>query len=139
MLVKPSKHRKLRGVKKLKELSTKKDFAERSLKVQSTGEIAEEGASKFKMSRSLPKFDRGIKWYSSIVGSLEDQKHDYCFPIGFFALIATSSILLISVPVVFSSPDGWSCNKNVKPQTLILFGMWYSRESLQGLANKEHY
>jgi len=31
----------------------------------------------------------------------------------FFALIVTSSILLISVPVVFASPDGWSSNKNV--------------------------
>ncbi|CAN4095403.1 unnamed protein product [Withania somnifera] len=30
-----------------------------------------------------------------------------------FALIATSLILLISVPVIFDSPDGWSSNKNV--------------------------
>ncbi|KAK8330770.1 hypothetical protein V6Z11_A10G028900 [Gossypium hirsutum] len=30
-----------------------------------------------------------------------------------FALIATSSILLISVPVVFASPYGWLSNKNI--------------------------
>ncbi|KAL8216845.1 hypothetical protein R6Q57_023682 [Mikania cordata] len=35
------------------------------------------------------------------------------FQLVVFALIATSSILLISVPVVFASPDGWSSNKNV--------------------------
>lgn len=35
------------------------------------------------------------------------------FQLAVFALIATSSILLISVPVVFASPDGWSSNKNV--------------------------
>lgn len=34
------------------------------------------------------------------------------FQLAVFALIATSSILLISVPVVFASPDGWSSNKN---------------------------
>lgn len=35
------------------------------------------------------------------------------FQLAVFALIATSLILLISVPVVFASPDGWSSNKNV--------------------------
>ncbi|KAK9140493.1 hypothetical protein Scep_010174 [Stephania cephalantha] len=35
------------------------------------------------------------------------------FRLAVFALIATSSILLISVPVVFASPDGWPSNKNV--------------------------
>lgn len=35
------------------------------------------------------------------------------FQLAVFALIATSSILLISVPVVFASPDGWSSNKNI--------------------------
>nr|YP_011027450.1 LhbA [Sedum sediforme]WQN01784.1 LhbA [Sedum sediforme] len=34
------------------------------------------------------------------------------FQLTVFALITTSSILLISVPVVFASPDGWSTNKN---------------------------
>lgn len=35
------------------------------------------------------------------------------FQLAVFALIVTSSILLIGVPVVFASPDGWSSNKNV--------------------------
>ncbi|KAM0934106.1 putative photosystem II PsbZ, reaction centre, photosystem II PsbZ superfamily [Dioscorea sansibarensis] len=35
------------------------------------------------------------------------------FQLAVFALIATSSILLISVPVVFASSDGWSSKKNV--------------------------
>nr|ABU50952.1 truncated PsbZ [Elaeis guineensis] len=33
------------------------------------------------------------------------------FQLAVFALIATSSILLISVPVVFASSDGWSVTK----------------------------
>nr|YP_010954139.1 photosystem II protein Z [Hydrobryum floribundum]WMV01534.1 photosystem II protein Z [Hydrobryum floribundum]WMV01611.1 photosystem II protein Z [Hydrobryum floribundum] len=35
------------------------------------------------------------------------------FQLAVFALIAISLILVISVPVVFSSPDGWSNNKNI--------------------------
>nr|YP_009309829.1 photosystem II protein Z [Orobanche rapum-genistae]ALJ02283.1 photosystem II protein Z [Orobanche rapum-genistae] len=35
------------------------------------------------------------------------------FQLAVFALIATSSILFISIPVVFASPDGWSINKNI--------------------------
>lgn len=35
------------------------------------------------------------------------------FQLAVFALIATSLILLISVPVVFASSDDWSSNKNV--------------------------
>nr|YP_010472996.1 photosystem II protein Z [Eriocaulon truncatum]UVH66444.1 photosystem II protein Z [Eriocaulon truncatum]UVH66699.1 photosystem II protein Z [Eriocaulon truncatum] len=35
------------------------------------------------------------------------------FQLSVFALIVTSSVLLISVPVVFASPDGWLNNKNV--------------------------
>nr|YP_010760138.1 photosystem II protein Z [Cuscuta vandevenderi]WEY30095.1 photosystem II protein Z [Cuscuta vandevenderi] len=30
-----------------------------------------------------------------------------------FALVITSFILLISVPVIFASPEGWSSKKNV--------------------------
>nr|YP_010881257.1 PsbZ [Fossombronia foveolata]WIA67210.1 PsbZ [Fossombronia foveolata] len=30
-----------------------------------------------------------------------------------FALIATSFLLVIGVPVVLASPDGWSSNKNI--------------------------
>nr|YP_010294592.1 photosystem II protein Z [Xyris pauciflora]ULQ68730.1 photosystem II protein Z [Xyris pauciflora] len=35
------------------------------------------------------------------------------FQLAVFALIVTSSVLLISVPVVFASPEGWLNNKNV--------------------------
>nr|YP_010169703.1 photosystem II protein Z [Vigna subterranea]QRZ59524.1 photosystem II protein Z [Vigna subterranea] len=35
------------------------------------------------------------------------------FQLAVFALIAISFILLISVPVVFASPESWSNNKNV--------------------------
>ncbi|EMS61694.1 Photosystem II reaction center protein Z [Triticum urartu] len=35
------------------------------------------------------------------------------FQLAVFALIATSSVLVISVPLVFASPDGWSNNKNI--------------------------
>nr|YP_010473421.1 photosystem II protein Z [Eriocaulon tonkinense]UVH67039.1 photosystem II protein Z [Eriocaulon tonkinense]UVH67803.1 photosystem II protein Z [Eriocaulon tonkinense] len=35
------------------------------------------------------------------------------FQLSVFALIVTSSVLLISVPLVFASPDGWLNNKNV--------------------------
>nr|YP_010251271.1 photosystem II protein Z [Gentiana haynaldii]QTW90840.1 photosystem II protein Z [Gentiana haynaldii] len=35
------------------------------------------------------------------------------FQLAVFALIIISSILLISVPVVFVSPDGWLSNKKV--------------------------
>ncbi|CAN4101498.1 unnamed protein product [Withania somnifera] len=35
------------------------------------------------------------------------------FQLVVFVLIATSLILLISIPIVFASPDGWSSNKNI--------------------------
>lgn len=35
------------------------------------------------------------------------------FQLAVFALIVTSLILLISVPLVFASPDGWLGNKNI--------------------------
>uniref|UniRef100_A0ACD5X0V5 Uncharacterized protein n=1 Tax=Avena sativa TaxID=4498 RepID=A0ACD5X0V5_AVESA len=35
------------------------------------------------------------------------------FQLAVFALIVTSSVLIISVPLVFASPDGWLNNKNV--------------------------
>ncbi|KAK7326855.1 hypothetical protein VNO80_32181 [Phaseolus coccineus] len=35
------------------------------------------------------------------------------FQLAVFALIAISFLLLISVPVLFASPEGWSNNKNV--------------------------
>lgn len=57
--------------------------------------------------------ERGIKWYSSFVVAWRIRSMTIAFQLAVFALIATSSILLISVPVVFASPDGWSSNKNV--------------------------
>ncbi|KAL4194770.1 hypothetical protein AMTRI_Chr05g70130 [Amborella trichopoda] len=74
----------------------------------------------------------GIKWYSSFVGSLEDYNHAYCFPIGCFALIVTSSILLISVPVVFASSNGRSSNKNI-----VFFGtsLWIELVFLVAILN----
>ncbi|KAI4993409.1 hypothetical protein ZWY2020_007722 [Hordeum vulgare] len=35
------------------------------------------------------------------------------FQLAVFALIVTSSVLVIVVPLVFASPYGWSNNKNV--------------------------
>lgn len=58
--------------------------------------------------------DKEIKWY--IILLLVDwriRNMTIAFQLAVFALIVTSSILLISVPVVFASPDGWSGNKNV--------------------------
>nr|ASV64017.1 PsbZ [Buddleja mendozensis] len=54
------------------------------------------------------------------------------FQLAVFALIATSSILLISVPVVFAFPDGWSSNKNV-----VFFGtsLWIGLVFLVGILN----
>ncbi|GMP91365.1 hypothetical protein CsSME_00042098 [Camellia sinensis var. sinensis] len=54
------------------------------------------------------------------------------FQLAVFALIATSSILLSSVPAVFASPDGWSCNKNV-----IFFGtsVWIGLVFLVSIIN----
>ena len=57
--------------------------------------------------------DKEIKWY--IILLLVDwriRNMTIAFQLAVFALI-TSSILLISVPVVFASPDGWLGNKNV--------------------------
>lgn len=58
--------------------------------------------------------DRGIKWYSYFfLVAWGIRNMTIAFQLAVFALIATSSILLISVPVVFASPDGWSSNKNI--------------------------
>lgn len=35
------------------------------------------------------------------------------FQLVVFALILTSFLLLISVPVIFASPEGWSSKKNI--------------------------
>ncbi|KAL0553663.1 hypothetical protein IC582_007563 [Cucumis melo] len=54
------------------------------------------------------------------------------FQLTVFALIVTSSILLISVPIVFASPEGWSGNKNV-----VFFGisLWIGLVFLVGILN----
>lgn len=54
------------------------------------------------------------------------------FQLAVFALIVTSSILLISVPVVFASPDGWSSNK-----TVVFSGtsLWIGLVFLVGILN----
>ncbi|KAB2097496.1 hypothetical protein ERO13_A01G164800v2 [Gossypium hirsutum] len=54
------------------------------------------------------------------------------FQLVVFALIATSSILLISVPVVFDSPDSWLSNKNI-----VFFGtsLWIGLVFLVGILN----
>lgn len=58
--------------------------------------------------------DRGIKWYSYFfLVAWGIRNMTIAFQLAVFALIATSLILLISVPVVFASPDGWSSNKNI--------------------------
>nr|YP_009994453.1 photosystem II protein Z [Cuscuta approximata]QNP08582.1 photosystem II protein Z [Cuscuta approximata] len=54
------------------------------------------------------------------------------FQLAVFTLIATSLILLISVPVVFASPEGWSSKKNV-----VLSGasFWIGLVFLVGILN----
>ncbi|VAI05274.1 unnamed protein product [Triticum turgidum subsp. durum] len=54
------------------------------------------------------------------------------FQLAVFALIATSSVLVISVPLVFASPDGWSNNKNV-----VFFGtsLWIGLVFLVAILN----
>nr|YP_009141475.1 PsbZ [Lathyrus tingitanus]AIL56001.1 PsbZ [Lathyrus tingitanus] len=54
------------------------------------------------------------------------------FQLAVFALIVTSSILLISVPVVFASSDGWSSNKNV---VLSSTSLWIGLVFLVGILN----
>lgn len=57
--------------------------------------------------------DKGIKWYIvCLLIAWRIIRMTIAFQLAVFALIATSLILLISVPVVFASPDGWSSNKN---------------------------
>ena len=59
--------------------------------------------------------DKGFKWYNSFALLVDWMIRDMtiAFQLAIFALITTSLILLISVPVVFASHDGWSSNKNV--------------------------
>ncbi|KAL4190791.1 hypothetical protein AMTRI_Chr07g77500 [Amborella trichopoda] len=54
------------------------------------------------------------------------------FQLVVFSLIATSSFLLISVPVAFASSDGWSGNKNI-----VFFGtsLWIGLVFLVAILN----
>uniref|UniRef100_UPI0030FEDF92 PsbZ n=1 Tax=Cyathodium cavernarum TaxID=351593 RepID=UPI0030FEDF92 len=54
------------------------------------------------------------------------------FQLAVFALIAISFLLVIGVPVVLASPEGWSTNKNV-----IFSGasLWISLVFLVGILN----
>nr|YP_010419793.1 photosystem II protein Z [Leucosyke puya]USG53493.1 photosystem II protein Z [Leucosyke puya] len=54
------------------------------------------------------------------------------FQLAVFSLIVTSLILLISVPVVFASPDGWLGNKSV-----VISGtsLWIGLVFLVGILN----
>ncbi|KAL2898548.1 Photosystem II reaction center protein Z [Bienertia sinuspersici] len=54
------------------------------------------------------------------------------FQLDVFTLIATSSNLLISVPIIFASPDGWSTNKNIVFSSTSL---WIGLVFLVGILN----
>ena len=54
------------------------------------------------------------------------------FQLAVFALIATSSILLISVPIVFASLDGWLRNKNIVFSSTSL---WIGLVFIMGILN----
>ncbi|KAL5577471.1 hypothetical protein UlMin_019170 [Ulmus minor] len=54
------------------------------------------------------------------------------FQLAVFALITTSSILLISIPIVFASPDGWSSNKNV---VFFITSLWIGLVFLLSILN----
>lgn len=45
----------------------------------------------------------------------------FVFQLTLFALIAISFILVVGVPVIFASPDGWSTNKSI---VLTGTGIW---------------
>jgi len=54
------------------------------------------------------------------------------FQLAVFALIAISFVLVIGVPVVLASPDGWSTNKNVVFSSASL---WIGLVFLVGILN----
>jgi len=54
------------------------------------------------------------------------------FQLALFALIALSFLLVIGVPVIFASPDGWSGSKGLVFSAL---GAWFFLVFLVGLLN----
>lgn len=54
------------------------------------------------------------------------------FQLTLFALIAVSFLLVVGVPVVFASPNGWTENKNVVFSGL---GLWFVLVFAVGLFN----
>lgn len=60
------------------------------------------------------------------------KRMNIAFELAVFALIVTSLILLISVPVVFASPEGWSSNKNIVFSSTSL---WIGLVFLVGILN----
>ena len=54
------------------------------------------------------------------------------FQLALFAFIALSFLLVIGVPVVFASPDGWSENKGVVFSGV---GLWIFLVFLVGILN----
>nr|YP_010264543.1 Z protein of photosystem II [Vandenboschia striata]UIO59711.1 Z protein of photosystem II [Vandenboschia striata] len=57
----------------------------------------------------------GIGWYKSSILDIQyiQSIMTIAFQLALFALIAISFLLVIGVPVVLASPDGWSSNKNI--------------------------
>jgi photosystem II PsbZ protein len=54
------------------------------------------------------------------------------FQLALFALVALSFVLVVGVPVVFASPDGWSGAKNL---VFSGAGLWVVLVFLVGLLN----
>ncbi|MCO5605511.1 hypothetical protein L7F22_059694 [Adiantum nelumboides] len=56
----------------------------------------------------------GIRWYRQSIPHAKGIKTmTTAFQFALFALIATSFLLIVGVPVAFASPGGWSDNRNI--------------------------
>jgi photosystem II PsbZ protein len=56
----------------------------------------------------------------------------FVFPLAVFALVALSLLLVVGVPVVFASPNGWSQNKGL---VLSGTGLWFILLFVVGILN----
>lgn len=55
-----------------------------------------------------------IGWYRQLIPYVEGiGTMTIAFQFALFALIATSFLLVVGVPVAFASPGGWSSSKNI--------------------------